>query len=960
MGFNFEIMITKRLALFAISVLCVAGFSSSPTPEPRLTAVQTDSAFIDSLVENTPLQEKIGQLFFVPVNGRFLSSDDHRHKEIIDLITHDHVGGLIFMRGDIYGQAVLTNKLQKLSKTPLWITQDMENGAAMRIEGATQFTPAMGVAASNNKRNAYLMGKITAREAKAMGVHQVFAPVLDVNNNPENPVINTRAFSGDPEMVAEYGIAFMQGVQSEGIIATAKHFPGHGDTDTDSHYDLPILDHDYTRLDSVELIPFKRAINSGLESIMSAHISFPQISETPEIPGTLDAAILGDLLIDSLNFNGMVVTDGLAMNGITKTFSPGRAVVRALHAGADIMLISPDIHTAITEVMASVEQGLITEERINQSYRKILLWKQQAGLFENDNLVDIEGLDEVLNARAHQAEADRIARESITILKDNENILPLDPTEFKKVLFVGVSDKVNGNAGTAFVRALRNYHPNISYTVFDNRSDEEDADYILQRAKSSDLIIIGTFVNPGFGVTLTLPRAHNSMLEKLLGLKKKSVLAVFGNPYLVKELPETDVHLIGWANSTQQMEAAAPALFGATEVRGKLPIVIPEMYDMGDGLDLDQTTLRYGQPEEVGLISQELYKIDDILREAVLDSVFPGAVAAVVKDGVLVYKHAEGYHTYDKLKKVRSSDIYDLASITKVVSTTAAVMKLISEEKLTLDDRVADFFEEFDTDEKRSITIKHLLQHESGLPAFRVYVDELQTRNEIVEAIKNEPLINPVGTTYVYSDLGMILLAEIVGKITNQPIDTYIRDELYIPMGMNTAGFNPKKLNSRFVYRIPPTEIDTVYRDALIHAEVHDERAWYMDGVAGHAGLFASVDDLAIFGTMILNGGRYRGHQFINSNVIDEFTARQSELSGRGLGFDRKSPNGFTTAGQLSTLETFGHLGFTGTSMWIDKEKNMIVILLTNRTYPNRVYGKRISRIRAAVADAAFSSILNK
>ncbi len=952
-----------RSAVFVLSIFVLLGLTESkPSDPPIYSSIDKslEDAFIDSLIQNSTLEEKIGQLFFVPVNGRFLSRDDHSFKEISDLITEDHIGGVIFMRGDIYGQAVLTNKLQRLSDIPLWVTQDMEFGAAMRISGSTRFTPAMGVAATGDKRNAYVMGKVTAREARAMGVHQIFAPVLDVNNNPDNPVINVRSFSGDPEMVSDFGVAFMQGVQSEGLIATAKHFPGHGDTDSDSHIELPVLNHDFSRLDSVELIPFRRAIENGIQSIMSAHISFPKISAQPEIPGTLDEAILGDILMDSLNFEGVVVTDGLEMSGITKKFSPGRAVVRALHAGADIMLISPDIHTAISEVMAAVRNGEISEERIIQSYRKILQWKQDAGLFDKDNQVNIEDLDQVVSARAHEAEADRIARESITILKDEGNILPIDPTKYEKILLVSIADDDNGNTGSPFARALRDYHPNVSFSVFDDRSDEDDVQKILRQARSSDLIIIGSFISLRFGESIQLPRKHGSFLRRLLQLNKKTVLTMFGNPYLVSELAKTDVHVMAWSNHTIQMQAAAPTLFGASDVSGKLPIDIPGMYAMGDGLEYQQSALRYGQPEDAGLISRELYKIDDILRDAVLDSVFPGAVAAVVKDGVLVYKHAEGYHTYDKLRKVKDTDVYDLASITKIASTTTATMKLISDGLLSLDDKVADFIPEFDVDEKRDITIRHLLLHESGLPAFRVYVDELQTRSEIIQAIKNEPLINPVGSTYVYSDLGMIILAEIISDIADRSIDGYMRKYFYYPMGMYGAYFNPKNVSRWYINRIPPTEYDAVYRNQLIEAEVNDERAWYMDGIAGHAGLFATVDDLAKFGTMLLNNGTYLGKNYIDPAVVREFTTQQSDRSGRGLGFDRKSPNGFTTAGQLASTDTFGHLGFTGTSIWVDREKEMIVILLTNRTYPNRSYGKTISQIRAAVADAAFSSIINQ
>lgn len=949
-------MTIQRLAI-SIALLFIF-FTTAYSPADSSQSVTETDPSIDSLIQNTSLKEKIGQLFFVPIHGRFMPREDHTYKEMEDLIVRDKIGGIIFMQGDVYGQAVLTNKLQALSEIPLWITQDMEYGAAMRIEGTTRFTPAMGVAATGDKRNAYVMGKITAKEAKALGVHQMYAPVLDVNNNPDNPVINVRSFSGTPEMVADFGIAFMQGASSEGVISTAKHFPGHGDTGTDSHLALPVSENDYTRLDSVELVPFRAAIGMGIPSIMSAHISFPKISPHPEIPGTLDPAILGSILMDSLQFKGMVVTDGLNMHGITKTFSPGRAVVRALHAGADIMLISIDIHTAINEVMAAVERGEITEERIDQSYQKILLWKQQAGLFESDNQIDLNQLDQQISTNTFQAEANRIARESITVLKNEGSILPINPLEYKNVLVLSVADDESGNTGSTFVRTIRDYHPNVTFEVFDKRSNENDAQEILRKVRNADLVIIGSFITLRSGQSISLQGKHNRLLDRVMSLKKKTVLAMFGNPYLVKELAKTDVHVMGWANTSLQMKALAPALFGASDVSGTLPIEIPGLYSVGDGIHLEKSSLRYGNPEDVGLNSVKLYEIEDILRDAVLDSTFPGAVAAVVKDGVLIYKHAEGYHTYDKLRETKDSDVFDLASITKVLSTTTATMKLIDDGKLRLDDKVSMFIPEFNTNEKRDITIEELLLHESGLPPFRVYIDSLQSRNNIIKAIKNEPLINTPGKKYVYSDLGMILLADIVETISGKTIDALMRAEFYYPMGMNSTWFNPKKVSRWYEDRIPPTEIDTVYRHQLIQAEVNDERAWYMDGVAGHAGLFSTVDDLAKFGTMLLNNGSYNGKEYLQPETIRSFTSKQSELSGRGLGYDRKSPTGFTTAGQLASVDTFGHLGFTGTSFWIDREKKMIVILLTNRTYPNRSYGKNISRVRAAVADAAFSSLL--
>ena len=327
---------------------------------------------VDSLLAEMSLREKIGQLFFVRVYGNYKSNDDESYNKLLTQIKRYNIGGLTFFQGDIYGQTVLTNKLQRASQIPLWITQDMEYGAAMRVDGATRFPPAMGVAATQNPNYAYWVGKVTGQEAKALGVNQVFAPVLDVNNNPDNPVINVRSFSADPDTVAQYGRQFIDGLQSQGVLATAKHFPGHGNTDTDSHLSLPVVDKDFSAIDTVELVPFRLAISDSLNSMMSAHIAFPKISVDSTLPATMDPSVLNRILTDSLNFNGMVVTDGLDMHGISSNFSPGEAVIKSLKAGGDLMLLSPDQLTAIHEIEQSIERGKNTEARIDSSVRKLL------------------------------------------------------------------------------------------------------------------------------------------------------------------------------------------------------------------------------------------------------------------------------------------------------------------------------------------------------------------------------------------------------------------------------------------------------------------------------------------------------------------------------------------------------------------------------------------------------------
>jgi len=925
---------------------------ATPVNQPKAI---TGSVNVDSLLDEMSLKEKIGQLFFVRAYGYYKSNDSESYQKLLRQIQDYHIGGIIFFNGTIYGQAVLTNKLQQASTLPLWITQDMEYGAAMRVEGTTRFVPAMGVAATQKPEYAYWMGKITAQEAKALGVNQIFAPVLDVNNNPLNPVINVRSFSGDPATVSTFGNKFIDGVESEHILPTAKHFPGHGDTDIDSHLSLPVIEYDFARLDSVELVPFRSAINSGLNSVMSAHISFPAISPDSSLPATMDPSVLNRILADSLNFDGLVVSDGLEMKGISSHFSPGQAVIQALKAGVDLMLLSPDELTALHEIEQAVHAGKLSESRIDNSVRKLLTWKKRQGLFENRE-VDIESLSANINTRKNRLIADEISRKSLTLLKNNNDILPIRAAEYPKVMVVSVSDGKSGYTGSSFVSQLKDYHPDVSSYLLDQRTSKEDKQEMMAEAQTADLIIIGSFIYVKSGQKVQLDNDQLPFLKKLI-LNKPSVLAAFGNPYVVQDLPDTDVQLLAWSANGGQVKSTVPALFGGSEISGRLPISIPGLYSINHGLYLPQTAVRYDEPEVSGLSRDSLRKIDHIMNEAIFDSTFPGGVVTVVKDGNIAYQEGFGYETYKKLNPIKEDAVYDLASLTKVTATTAAVMKLVEEGKLSLDDKIGKFIPAFSEGQKKNITIENFLLHNSGLPPFRVYVDSLKTEAEIIKAIKNEPLTYETGTDYRYSDLGFILLGEIIEHVTGKPLDQYMREKFYYPLGMSSTFFNPKQVGHHVTSRIPPTEIDTVHRDTTIRAEVHDERAYFLNGVAGHAGLFSSGSDLAIFCQMLLNDGWYAGRRYLEPSTIEKFIKRQGKHSNRGYGFDRKSGKN-STAGSLTSKKTFGHLGFTGTSYWIDPERDLAIIILTNRTYPYRSYGKNISTIRAKVADAVVSSII--
>lgn len=948
------------LSLLLILALLTNSISAQTPGSPALKVDQNQeektseiTVDVDSVLSKMTLDEKIGQLFMVRAYGTFTNEREMNYLRLKQLITDYHVGGVIFFQGDIYGQAVITNRLQELAKYPLWIAQDMEFGAAMRIQGTTRFTPAMGIAATGNSYNAFLKGKITAIEAKALGVHQVYAPVLDVNNNPANPVINVRSYSADPQMVAEYGTEFMKGVQSEGLVSTGKHFPGHGDTDTDSHLSLPTITHDYSRLDSLELVPFRQSINEGMQSIMSAHISFPNISGHKDLPGTLDKSILQRILIDSLSFDGLVVTDGLEMQGITNHFSPGEAVIKALQAGADQMLVSTDEKAAINEIRKAVEAGELSEERIDRSVRKILALKASHGAFIN-RPVDIESLSYRINTPQFRNTANRIARESVTVLK-NDDILPIRQADYPSIVVVGISDGEEHSSASVLRNEIRKYHENIRHHSLDSRTSREEVQELLDDAELADLIILGSFMRVRSYQSLQMPRRYLGIIEQLSNLGKPEILLAFGNPYVVENIPDSEVHLTAWSASADQVRETVPSLFGASDIQGKFPGEVPGMYTIGDGIQLPQTAVRFDEPIAADMSIDSLIKIDEVMQKAINDSVFPGGVVGVMRNGALIWQQSYGYHDYSKTKAVQPNHVYDLASISKIMATTTSIMKLVDEGKISLDDPVSKYIPEYDRGKKREITIRHFLLHTSGLPAFRIYVDKLRTRQELIEAVRNEPLINDPGEEYVYSDLGFILLAEIIHEVSGKRIDEFVRDEFFDPMGMTSTTYNPEHLGT-LTTRIPPTEIDTVYNRGLVHHRVHDERAYFMDGVSGHAGLFSCVQDMAKYFFMLLNDGVYGGHQYFSPEIIDLFTSHQSPINQRGLGFDRKS-EGFSTAGTLTSENSFGHTGFTGTSFWVDPNENIAIIILTNRTFPNRNYGQRISRIRAQIADTVMNSI---
>lgn len=930
----------------------------SKAPVPRIFPQTPDNVTdIDAIIAAMSTRDKIAQLMVVWAYGQYQSDDSDRYERIHNLVAKENVGGLMFSRGGIYDQALLTNRLQREAKIPLWITQDMEFGAAMRIEGSTRIVPAMGVAATGNSLNAWHKGRITALEAKSVGVHQVFAPVVDINNNASNPVINTRSFSEDPLVVARYADAFIQGVQSVGVMATAKHFPGHGDTNVDSHYALPVISHNWNRINSVELVPFRAVIGSKVGSIMSAHIAFPELAEERRRPGTLSKNVLTGILRDSLGFTGLIVTDALEMRGISNQYTPGEAVIMAIQAGADILLAPLDVPRALDEAVAAVANGTLDIKQVETALYRFLKLKREFGLFEQPP-VDIEAIASIMNNREFRAIANQIARESITLVKNPRQLIPLKTESNPRIHIVSVTNNQNDQTAQALLRNMRSYHSNIGSDGLDLRSTREDVNSAVQSATRADIIILALPTSVGGRYRNNHPAIAHNLIARLQNSGKPVIAIAFGNPYIIDLASFADAHIMAWAATDNQYKVVSDALFGTARISGQLPVGIDKLYEKGHGVTVHQTLLRSDYPESVKLHSDSLNNIANILERAIDDRVFPGAAVAVVRDGVLAYNKAFGHHTYDKLVPTRPDDVFDLASVTKVMATTLATMRLIDQGKLSLDTHLAEHFDEFTEGKRAEITIRQVLTHTSGMASFRIYIDEIKSRAPLVNAILNEPLVNEPGEEYVYSDLGMITLAILVERISGKDIDTFLQNELYGPLGLENTLFNPARRGAAFVERILPTEHDTIYRNTTMKGHVHDERAYYLDGLAGHAGLFSSAPDLAVLVQLIINKGTYGGKRYFSEEIIETFTQRQPPLNRRGLGFDLKTLEGFTSAGQHSGDKTFGHLGFTGTSFWIDPETKTGVILLTNRTYPYRDQSGRISRVRAAISDVVFSSYI--
>jgi beta-glucosidase-like glycosyl hydrolase/CubicO group peptidase (beta-lactamase class C family) len=857
------------------------------------------------------LERKAGQLFQSWILSRASSEQKNKMKAWIRDVG---LGGVILSLGTTEQARALIDELQACAKEaglpPLLVTGDFECGVAFRLEGATPLGNQMLLGAGGLPRLAEAAGVLTAVEGRRLGFHWAFAPVVDVNVNPANPIINVRSFGEDPRLVARMSAAFVHGLESTGwMIGTAKHFPGHGDVASDSHLTMPTVPGDRKRLDEVDLVPFRAAIEAGVSSVMTGHLAVPGLGEEPLVPATLSQRILTGVLREELGFKGLIVTDALDMHGVREKIEPQEAAVRALAAGADVLLMPPDPLAARDAVVAAVKEGRVAQGRLDEACRRVLALKARLGVA--GRLPALPQAERVLG-RAGEL-AGEIARRGITLVKDEQGLWPL---RTKPSVLVGLLDEAPAAGRGEALPAARRY-------LVHRQSTADEIAAAAKALRESELPFVALYVKVrSYSGTIGLPAELAPVVEALRA-KPRAVVVSFGNPYLVARFPGVSTYACAYDGSPHVEAAVAQALLGKTPVTGRLPITIPAVAERGSGLSRLPSggALEPALPAEEGLRATLPAEVRTLLERAVADRCAPGAVCLVLRRGRVVTEVAVGREGYDAgSPAVTPQTRYDLASLTKVCATTPLVLKLVEQGKLSLEGKVAELVPGFTGTGKEKVTLRHLLTHSAGLPAYERFYQTLAGKEAILEAASKAPLMGEPGGATVYSDLGMILLLACAERAGGKDFATLCKEQVFAPLQMRTATFGAvgKPLDA------PPTE-DDPWRGRVVRGEVHDENAFAMGGVSGHAGLFGTAEDVARIGCAFLGGGG----GWLDPRLATGATMRQGLVEGspRALGFDTHERG-------------FWHTGFTGTSLWCDRQRDLCVVLLTNRVHPTRVNAK--------------------
>ncbi|TRO66442.1 serine hydrolase [Christiangramia sabulilitoris] len=973
-------MMSKQpLAFFYFLFFLLISFQSSAQSGNPLAADDpvAQKAWVDSVYTSMNLKQKVGQLFMASI----WSKNENEADSIRKLIKENYIGGLIFSKGGPVRQARLTNEFQEMSEVPLLVGMDAEWGLAMRLDSTFALPWNMTLGAIQNNKLVEEAGAAISRHTRRLGVHFNFAPVVDINTNPDNPIIGNRSFGEDKINVTDKALAFMNGMHAEGVLSSAKHFPGHGDTDSDSHKTLPTISFPAERINEVELYPYKNLINKGLSSVMVAHLNVPALETKQELPASLSKNIVTNILKRNMGFNGLIFTDALDMKGVSRDKEPGEVDLDAFMAGNDVLLMSEDVSKASENIMEAVNSGKITEQRLELSVKKILNAKYKVGLYDFKP-IETSNLIADLSTTKDQVLLESLFENAVTLVKNNKAVIPVKKLDKQKIAYVNF-----GNAdGSSFLAQMRKY-AQVDWVKAENLST------LIEKLEKYNYVVVG------FHKSDKSPWASYKFTDKELvwlheiARKNKIVLSIFTKPYAlldVKSFANLEGIVVGYQNHPVAQEKVAQVLFGAIDAKGKLPVSIKNEFPAGTGFNTkDIKRLSYGLPESVGMNSGRLQKIDTIVNKAIEKKMTPGAQILIARKGKVVYQKNFGYQTYEEELPVTDTTIYDLASLTKILATLPMVMQLDEEGILSFDTRLGELMPEFENSNKKNIRLQDMLMHYARLQAWiPFYISTIDPKTKklseqyyknvpsekfnkqvangiyirrdiedsIVDIIKKSDLERRL--KYKYSDLPYYLLKYYLESHYDNSLADITQERLYEPLGANYTGYLPRR---RFdSLQIAPTEDDKLWRNQVVRGYVHDQGAAMQGGVGGHAGLFSNANDVAKIMQTYINGGTYGGEEFLKKETIDKYNTCYycKDDVRRGVGFDKPQLGESGPTCNCVSMISFGHSGFTGTFAWADPEEEIVYVFLSNRTYPDSNNRKLIREdIRSEIQKVIYESI---
>ena len=978
--------------------------------------LQEESHWVDSVMEGLSLEDQISQMIMI---WAYSNQGPEHERSVVRQISRYKVGGILFFQGDPLKQARLTNLYQETSEVPLIIAMDGENGLGMRLQHTLTYPPMMTLGAIADNHLIYSMGSDIAMQFRRLGVQLNFAPVADINNNPANPVIGTRSFGEDRRNVSDKVVAFMKGMQDQRLLVAAKHFPGHGDTGTDSHRTLPVIPYGMDRLDSLELYPFQEAIDRGLTGIMVAHLQVPAIDPRENRPTTLSQPAITSLLKERMDFKGLVITDALNMKGISTFFEPGIREVEAVKAGNDMLLMPSDVGETIRAVKRAVRKGEIPEEQIRQSCRKIIQAKYWAGL---SDLVPVkaDSLLEDLNRPSYGRLYRELVENSLVLVKNSNGLIPLSGLDRTRIATVTITPDMDGGLG-----AWSDLYLEGNHYVLSPSADHGSFTEVLEELERYNTVIVnilhtGSRASNGYGISDETVR-----FVEALDPAADLILNVAGLPYALtrfSELKHVNAIILSQDDDPLYQQRAIQAIFGGCSFSGRIPVSAGKLAVTGTGISTGPPTrLGYAYPEDVGLNADTLGEIDGLVERAIRSKAIPGCQVLVAREGKVVWQKAYGYHTYRKRQPVRLTDLYDLASVTKITSTTAALMRLRDEGKFSEDSLLGDYDPVPDSCNKAGLLIADVLSHQSGLEAWIPFyyntlepldtsqslisrrlsytypfklaegtyanrnieyregayessyspgypyqvAENLYMRRELKDSVFKWIYDSNLKTReYRYSGLGFFMFQQIIESLSDTALYPYVWYNFYAPLGATTLGYLPL---SRFPEeRIVPTENDLFFRRQLLRGYVHDMGAAMLGGVSGNAGLFSCANDLAKMMQMYLNGGWYGDRRYIQASTLARYTScynPDEKMNRRGLGFDRpvtEIPDEGPACNSASPL-SYGHTGFTGTLVWVDPAYDLVYIFLSNRVHPNQGNYRLIDmNTRTAIQQVIYNAIEDK